>query len=185
MRKTINIISALFGTMLIISGVLKSVDMFSSISLSIGGAYLTIPNSMSIIYIVLINWIGGGCILFHSLTTLDFKNNSTDSKVKNELDSKQFNEKVRVLNTFETITGLGTILISIWLLLRTIVLLTSFEGEIIEMLPLFIMVFLLFGAYSVIPIIMAGKNISLSSKNNQILEAKRMSELRKKMGHFK
>jgi hypothetical protein len=178
-NKLLNIWTAFFGILLLISGFLKMLDMFRSVELSIGNMYLKIPNSNSFAYNLIVNFIGGVSMIFHSISTINFKR-SILLKDEPEFINNLNNSELKEMSKVSLITGLLTMLVSFWLIIRTTVILTAFEGSITDFYPLFILVIILYGTFSFIPILLTGKNLKLNSEISAKLEKVNRTELRMK-----
>lgn len=178
MNKLLNFITIFFGILMLFAGILKYFDMFRSLELGLGNMYLKVPNSTSMIYNIFINFIGGGSMIYHSISTLNFKKNALVSQ--NYELTNNIKPELKLMSKLSMITGLITLVVSLWLIIRTTVILTSFDGSLMQLLPLFILAFILYGSFSLIPIILAGQNVSLNNKIGQIIELKNKADLRAK-----
>lgn len=163
MDRVLKYISAFFGILLVLAGILKSFNMFYSMELHWGELYLRIPNSNSIIYNLIVNFIGGFSMTYHSITTLKFN--------KNEIEHCNNNNASKPMSNFILGTGFTTILISFFFFIRTLVIISLFEGSIMLFLPLIIFAILLYGIFFIIPAIVVAKNITLNNQIESIIKS--------------
>jgi len=160
MRK-MNYISVFFGILLLIAGILKYNDMFYSMEFHWGELSLTIPNSMSMIFIFFVNFIGGMSMIYHSLITLNFDKNKLYKEFK---ENENFRNKTKPLSVSALITGYVTMIVSSLFIIKLFVVLSYFENSIQTFLPLIFLSILNYGVFSIVPIIVVTKNISLNNK---------------------
>jgi hypothetical protein len=179
MNKLLNIFTAFFGFLLLTGGVLKSFNMFQSLEFSIAGLSLQIPNFTSTTYILLVNLLGGGSMLYHSVATFNFKKPKTinETDIIDNIDIDSIKSEKQTLSIFNQITALIIILVSLWLFIWTLIILHSFGSNILTYLPLFIMVLILYGIFSSIPILLAAKNLNLNNEINQEIEKKKLMKI--------
>jgi hypothetical protein len=169
------------GALLFLSGILKMMGMLSSFELQAEEIAIKIPNSMSMFYIITVNLMGGGAMLHHAVASLPLKRNLIDQfefQLKNDPDNAI---QPSNLSKLSIVSAIYSIIISLWLLLRTFVLLSGFDSPSFSFFPLGIMIILLFMPFTVIPMLLIGKNLALSSKLGQIVENNNKTEFRAKI----
>jgi hypothetical protein len=180
MNRFLNIITAIIGTILVIGGLFKFADLFATTEISLFGQYVKIHNSTSAFYIIVINLCGGGSMLCHAVGTWSFKRNK-QIPLGHQVDLVDDTfPAIQPLSKFMIITAIITLLVSLWMLVKTVAILASFESTFMEFLPLFVIVLLLYGSIALFPILLAGKNIILNNKINELLESRRKAEIRAK-----
>jgi hypothetical protein len=162
-------------------GILKCIGNVDHLTLSVGEATVTFPVISSLYSIVIVNLIGGLSFTTHAFMTIRFKKNEVFKKVNEEIDSDFSQRDFRELNKLEFITGIFTILISCWFLLFSIVMMASFENKIMMMLPLFIVSIIGSCVFSLLPIVLVGKNLALNSKVKDVLDERKLKKLRMKI----
>ncbi len=140
----INIIAIVLSISSITIGFLKLFIGFESYTISIGNNYITIPNSTSIYYIFLVNFIGGVCVLYHSYKTVKYRNKSIIILSK--------------LSKFEILTGIYSMIIALILLVKLFVLLAGFGNNLTNYFILFLIVICIQGVYPLLIIVLVFKN---------------------------
>ncbi len=98
-----------------------------------------------------------------------------NKKFSEQFDAGLDNQE-KGMNTAVIITGFISLLVSCWLLIYTIVLLSFFEGSVLEMLPLLIFVFLVYGTYTFFPALLVSKNLSLNNRVDTAIKRKAIIE---------
>jgi hypothetical protein len=154
--------------------------MFASMTFGFGQLTFTVPNSMLMFYIVVVNFIGGLSMTFHAIGTINFKKNKYLFPQPLDVDIQLSQTPIKNLSNFNVLTGFMTLIISFWHIKKTIGVLSAFERHITDYLILFIVVFLLYGLYAMIPLILAGKNISLALKIGKIENQRKKMEYKKR-----
>jgi hypothetical protein len=177
----LNVFVIIVGGLLFISGIMKAIGMLSSFELHAGDIAIKIPNSMSLFYIITVNLMGGGAMLHHAIATLRFKRNLVDEyAILLQSDPENAKQSTN-LSKLSIATAIYSIIISLWLLLRTIVLLSGFDSPSFSFFPLGIMIMVMFLPFTILPLLLIGKNLALSSKLGQIIDNKSKAELRAKI----
>ena len=161
MKKILNIFVALQSILLILSGFTNLLGDSTEFKLEMGGMYLTIQNPDSLLYILLVNFIGGGCMLYHSLRTFSFRTQSTTPIQDTTLDMPEQVIKQKGLNRKTFVTGIVTLLLSLWLAIRFFILLAAFRGNIKQVWPLALVIYSFYLLYTVLLFLLVSRNMSL------------------------
>jgi hypothetical protein len=170
---------AFLGLMLVVSGILKSMGILNDIQLYFGDVIYTFRSPNSITYNLLVNFIGGGAMLFHALKTWEFKRKKIYKQETTILDLNPASIEHNGLSKPAFWTGLITLVLCLWLAIRAFVMLSSFEGNIVRALPGFIISFLFFASYSFFPFLLVSKNLALHNEINKKNYDKAKEEERK------
>lgn len=177
----LNVLVIMIGSLLLLSGALKMMGMLTSFELHDGSIAISIPNSMSLFYIITVNLVGGGAMLHHAMASFQFKRNLID-KYEYQLENDPGNAMQPAnLSKLSIASAVYSIIISLWLLVRTMVLLSGFDSPGFSFFPLGIMILLMFLPFSILPMLLIGKNLALSSKLGQIIGNRSRAELRAKV----
>lgn len=176
----LNILTIILGGMLIISGLLKYLDMFSSISFYAMGILIRIPNNMSFFYILIVNFIGGGAMCFHAASSYRFKKGVVDKFESDLSKDSQTAVPPSNLSKLSMTAAILSLIISLWLGIRTIVLLTGFEDADTAFVPFAVIVFIITAPFCIVPLLLVGKNLTLSSRLGQLVDNQQKAELRAK-----
>lgn len=177
----LNVLVIIVGVLLFLSGILKLMGMLASFELHAGQTAIRIPNSMSLFYIVTVNLIGGAAMLHHAIATFKFKRMLVDEYEFHLKNDPANTAQPANLSKLSVASAIYSIIISLWLLLRTIVLLSGFDSPDFSFFPLGILIMLMFLPFTVLPLMLIGKNLTLSSKLGQIIDNKTKAELRAKI----
>lgn len=136
----------------ILVGILKMNNFLESIVFSIGDFYFKIPSSNSLLYILLVNIIGGVFVFYHSLKTIKFKMKNSNKKSSTNLSN------------YEVFTAYYSILIAIFLLIKLLVILTGLEFSEGVFILLSILVLITFGLYPISILMLVSRNLALNNK---------------------
>jgi hypothetical protein len=181
MKKALNFITAGYGILLVLSGLLKMLAGFTAFTLTIGGATLTINHPTSAFYIIMINFIGGGSMIYHAFGSLKYIHKPRDPITGTPLDHQpdQSGAPLPVFSKPLLISGFITIVLCLWLLIRSFVMLASFEDGVLQYWPLLICVLLFYLPHFIVPLIVVFRNIGI---NNKLEDEKLRMEMRRRMG---
>lgn len=142
----INWLLIVFSILSIIIGVLKLFIGFDNYTISIGSNYVTIPNSTSVLYVFLVNLIGGVSVFYHSLKTITYKN-----KINHTNPVK--------LSKLEIISGVYSMLIALIMMIKLFVLLAGFGNNFVSYFIIFLIVIGIQGVYPILIIALVFKNL--------------------------
>tara|TARA_Y100000766_G_scaffold176300_1_gene151397 strand:- start:437 stop:985 length:549 start_codon:yes stop_codon:yes gene_type:complete len=166
MKKVLNFIVFGIGTIHILIGLLKLVNLIQSVELMVAGMTIKLNPMKGLFYIIVVNLIGGLAMIHHSLSTLEFNKKILEKK---DVINKPLSKAVLY-------SGVIVLIISFWLVLENIILLSGFENRISQFWPLFVVCILLFLPFAIIPFILISKNFSLNSSINEKINNKRKAE---------
>jgi hypothetical protein len=174
MNKALNILTAIFGVLLVGGGLLKCFGLFETYTITFSDTYLKINNSTSVVYITVINFIGGIAMIYHALSTLNYKRHIiTSPEVLDSVDKIVEPEKLSRLNL---IACFIILIVSFIAFIRTMILLSAFEQDTGSFIPLIIITVVMHGSFAGIPIWLAGKNLALNNEIAELLERKKKME---------
>jgi hypothetical protein len=142
MRPLVNFLVIAFGILEVFSGIMKLITNSPSFKLSFGEAYLRFPCYNSIIYIILVNFIGGGLLIWYTWYTKKDRPEDTNSKKNNPI------------NNLLAFSGIYIVAISLWEFVYAGVILASFDNQILTYLPMFIFCIIVFAPKSLLPIVL-------------------------------
>lgn len=145
-KAMINWLLIVFSILSIIIGVLKLFIGFDNYTISIGSNYVTIPNSTSVLYVFLVNLIGGVSVFYHSLKTITYKN-----KINHTNPVK--------LSKLEIISGVYSMLIALIMMIKLFVLLAGFGNNFVSYFIIFLIVIGIQGVYPILIIALVFKNL--------------------------
>lgn len=145
-KAMINWLLIVFSILSIIIGVLKLFIGFDNFTISIGSNYVTIPNSTSVLYVFLVNLIGGVSVFYHSLKTITYKN-----KINHTNPVK--------LSKLEIISGVYSMLIALIMMIKLFVLLAGFGNNFVSYFIIFLIVIGIQGVYPILIIALVFKNL--------------------------
>ncbi len=149
--KTLLHLSVIFyGIFEIAAGLLKLITGIPEFTLTFLGMYMSFICYNSIVYIILINLIGGGITAWYAWYTMKDRSVPQDPKTRKKKTTPA--ENISSIATLY-ITG-----VSLWGFAYMMVLLSSFDGQIMPYLPLFIFCLVFFIPKSLLPIILVYVN---------------------------
>ncbi|MDB5257063.1 MAG: hypothetical protein JWM14_1758 [Chitinophagaceae bacterium] len=159
MKKTVNILTIIYGIILLLSGILKCFGALDEVKFNFGGMSLNIYNPINTPYIILFNFLGGACLVFFASKTMRYKKYLP--VIKNTLDDEQKAlHNTITLSGLTLFTGFYSALISLWILFRGLSMLSIFENNVLDYMPLVIFVLVYYIPFGIVPLIVVFINLS-------------------------
>lgn len=172
MNKSLNIITIVLGSIQVLAGLSKLLNM-GNLTLSIGAMNMNVPVNKGMLYIVFINLLCGTAMIVHSWLTMKFK-----KKLTLGTDPPNYQN----LSLLGRLTGIITLISSSWLVIENFATLSGFEGKITQFWPLLVLYLIVFLPFPIIPLILVSKNLSLNNEISQNIDSiekiKRIQEAR-------
>jgi hypothetical protein len=174
----LNVTTIGIGAFLICSGFKKLAGDSAGIELHVGDMLLSAPKNDSVFYAIVINLIGGLALCFHAISTYNFKKQIVDKFEEDlKVDSATAQQPANITKLAMT-AGIISIILGIWFVIEIIVLMTGFESVSAGFYGFIIFLTLINVPFAIVPILLVGRNLALSSRLGQIVVNQEKSEIR-------
>ncbi|MBC7486184.1 MAG: hypothetical protein H7282_05490 [Cytophagaceae bacterium] len=158
MKKVLGILMIFYGSILLFSGILKCFGALDVVKLNFGGMYVNLHNPVNTPYIILFNFLGGACMVFFATKTIRYRKYLPVAK--HALDDEKAIHNTLTLSGLIQFAGYYTALLSIWIFFRGLFMLSIFEDNILDYLPLFIFVMIYYIPFALVPLAVIFINLS-------------------------
>lgn len=167
MNKLLKIILGIYGVMFVLFGIIKLFGQLEYFKIETLAGVVSLPNSMSSTYIIIVNIIGGLSMAIHSFSTLKFNSKLLHPPIVND------NSNLKPLNTIEVWTGVISVILAFFLIVKSISQLTAFSGAIEQLIFIFLPLVFFYAFQGIAPIIIFATNYNLNEEIIKIIRLKR------------